>query len=249
MRKIISINITLIVMIATSVFFVTHACKSILPDEFDEKTFELSEFDQQACELLSQALYDSNGAVIADFVNVNLSSFKNLVDSATLAQNTHNQIIMDNFDQLLTNLEPIEIQELLILKRDLSVLPKDDVADTCYSKLNITSGNNGNLVFYTSWNFGEYDSSKGFTEKNHQDFISFDIIKNDTSYIAMESGRPLESISECVQEFQLSTGGTEITSVIKGRHIYNLDAGDYIVRSIISSIDIDAFKLLIMAAE
>jgi len=249
MRRKISINIILIVMIATAVFFITHACKSILPDEFDDKTFGLSEFDQQACALLSQALYDSNGAVIADFVNVNLSSFKNMIDSATLAQNTHNEIILNNFNQLLTTLEPIELQNLLVLHRDLSVLPKNDVADTCYSKLNITTGNSGELVFYTSWNFLEYDGFEGFSEKNYQDFISFDIIKSDTSYMAMKSGRSLESISGCLQEFQLSTGGTEVTSVIKGRHIYNLEAGDYIVRSKISSIDIDAFKLLIMTAE
>jgi hypothetical protein len=249
MRKTIFVNITLIIIITTTIFFVFYACKSIISDEFDEKTFKISEFDERVCELFLQALYDSNGVKVTDFVNVNLSSFKNIIDSTTLIQNTHNQIILNNFNHLLTILKPIEIEQLLVLRRDLSVLPKDDVVDTCYSKLNITSEKSNKFIIYTTWNFSEYDSLPGFNEKNYQDFIHYDIIKIDTSYIAKESGRPLESISGCVQEFELSTGGKEITPVIKGRQVYNLDSGDYIVRSVISSIDIKAFKLFIKSAE
>ncbi len=257
MRTKISINIISIIILLISLNFIGNTCKSILPDEFDEKSFDISEYDQNVCELLSQALYDTNTAGIvidSNFVQVNLSSFKNIVDSATLTNYTHNQIIVNNFTQLLTNLEPLELQNLMVMQRDISVLPVDNVADTCYTKLSISSGTSGELIFFTSWNFLKCDTLYsddlvGFTENNYQDYIELDIINSDSSYVSMLSGRSLESISGCVQPVPLSTGDALAWPVIRGRHIYNVAEGDYIVRSIISSTDIYAFKLLIMAAE
>lgn len=252
MREKILINIILIILLAVSILLVSNACKSILPDEFEEKTFDLSDFDQQACDLLTQDLYvkDASGATIdSNFVRVDLSSFKNIIDSTTLVNNTHNQIIVDGFNQLLIDLESIEPQKLLVMQRDLSVIPGSDGADTCYAKLNIAGSNCSEFVFYTSWNFGDDEGFTGFTEDNYKGYIDFDIINNDSSYVSMVSERPLASISGCTQDVPLSTGDSLATSVIKGRQIYNLAQGDYIIRSTISSINIHAFKLLIMAAE
>ena len=118
----------------------------------------------------------------------------------------------------------------------------------------MSSGTRGELIFFTSWNFLECDTLYsdnlvGFTEDNYQDYIKLDIIKSDSSYLSMLSDRSLESVSGCVQLVPLSTGDSLAWPVIRGRYIHNVAEGDYIVRSIISSTDIYAFKLLIMAAE
>lgn len=216
-----------VMFLSAALLFASISCDSILPDEFDEdKSYSLPEIDGRACNILSKEITDSTGAFIPFSAQlINTKTIASLVDSATSADLTENQIIVSRFNELAGNLESLIRDSLLAISYPVN-------QTTSYVILTVSPGEAKDIYLYTSF---------VFTQSNINESVDIQFIKNDSSLVSFNDDMPTEVVSECSQVVSTKTVPT-----IKTRKKIHLEEGIYFVRFNVSSPALVGFLKLVI---
>jgi hypothetical protein len=220
--------------LASTLLISAVGCDSLLPSEFKEKEYTAPDIDVRACNQLSRNLVDSAGQVIdpaASYV-VESRALASLVDSATRASLTDNQIIFSRFNALVTSLEPALLRDTLTLVQ----YPADQ--SVTYATLRVSSGQSKDVCIYTSLHFNQ---------NNIGEYVAIQIVRNDTSLVSSSDDMPAEVATGCTQRVSVA-GGEQLVPTIRARYRIHLEEGVYLVRFIISSPEaVGSFKMIIVS--
>jgi hypothetical protein len=240
-----------IVTLMSTLLFSGIGCDSVLPDEFQEKTFTAAEIDIRAGNLLAQdTLNDSQGLTYSYQIGPldssgtpihpgggsavtynNLPVTWSVISSQTLAgyatgtDTADNQIIHSKFNSLAGSLPSLHQDSLIIVNYPAG-------QNISYAVLNISSGQAKDVYIYTSLLYYHNSSNNG---TNINDYVSVDLVKSDTSIVSSSSAMPSES-AFCSYEKILYSSAPRVVSVIRARYKVHLDQGGvYVVRFTLSS--------------
>jgi hypothetical protein len=182
-------------------------CDSILPEDFKKKDFAIAEIDGRACTILS----DTVGTKIAP---LSLASF---ADSATLANNTENKIILSNFSVITAGL-PLLVQESLMIVDSTG-------QKNTYAVLTIPQGQAKDLYIYTSL---------FYTAENVNEYVTIRLLKSDTTEVAFSNDMAGEIVSGGTQTIIVQSQ-ERIVPIVRSRDKVHVEAGTYLVRLTMSN--------------
>ena len=195
-------------------------CDSLLPEKLQEKTYDSPELDLQACYLLSapDSLYDSLATEVS--ARTLLSCLAG-ADTAW-SHSTDNEIIFATFTRLADSLKVLPGGKLLLVRYPAS-------QDTVYATLNVASGQD--LTLFTSLKY-YYDDETVTTNIN--EYISIEILRQDTTLVKSSNDLQGETLSGCSAEIVIAQY-VRVVPVIRARYKVNVTEGAYIVRFILSN--------------
>jgi hypothetical protein len=180
-------------------------CDSILPEDFQKKDFTIAEIDGRACTILS----DTVGTAIAP------KALESFVDSATLANSTENQVILSNFPVITAGV-PQLVQESLMIVDPAGM-------KTTYAVLTVTQAKD--LYIYTSL---------FYTAENVNEYVTIQLLKSDTSAVAVSNDMTGETVSGGTQTIIVQSQ-ERIVPIIRSRDMVHVEAGTYLVRLAMSN--------------
>jgi hypothetical protein len=200
-------------------------CDSILPEDFKKKDYTIAEIDGRACTIL---LSDTTGKGIASLALASLDT--TIVDSATLANSTENQIILAKFSLLIDTL-PQLVQESLIVVDSTG-------QKNSYAVLTIPQGQAKDLYIYTSL---------FYTAENVNEYVTIRLLKSDTSEVAFSNDMAGEVVSGGTQTIMVESQ-ERIVPIIRSRDKVHVEAGVYLVRLTMSNPQtIGTYKITILS--
>ena len=198
-------------------------CDSILPEDFKEKDYGIAEIDGRACTSFS----DTIGTGI---VSRSLASFKSMVDSATLANSTENQIILAKFSELADSLPP--------LVRDALMIVEPTNQKNSYAVLRVLPGESKDLYIYTSL---------FFTADNINEYVTIRLLKSDTTEVGFSNDMAGEVVSGGTQTVVVQSE-ERIVPTIRSRDKVHVEEGVYLVRlSLSTPATIGKYKIIILS--
>ena len=199
-------------LICIGIIIACAGCESILPEEYESKEFkDVPAIDQRAISMLA----DSSQYIY------NMRPLSALVDSATRANSSDNQILVAQFSAIADSLP--------LMKRDTLVTMVFPSQQTnVYASLIIPPGQSGDTYFY----------------KRGGESVSVQFVKSDTSLVNYSSAIPLVTVASA-----LKAGTDETDYLISQRCVVPLPAGVYIVRFMMGSPNVatEAVKVVILS--
>jgi hypothetical protein len=219
-------------LISVLLMIAALACDSLVPSEFEDQKYTAPDIDSRACTRLSRNLIDSTGQVIDPSASYLVTSraLESLVDSATRATSTDNQIILARFNVLADSLRPTLLRDTLTLVQ----YPADEAVT--YAVLDVSSGQSKDIYIYTSLHYNE---------TNFGEYVAIELVRSDTSLVSSSDDMHPETVSSCTQSVSVA-GGVRVIPTIRARYKIHVEEGVYLVRFVISRPEaVGSFKIVI----
>lgn len=243
-RKYIS-GVVIKLMLVSLLTFAVFGCDMLTPAKYKSQTYSAPAIDALAGQLMTKdtindaqgytiayqynPIYDTTGAGIPDTVGkvipttwstVNSKVLQNIVGSVS---ESDNQIISTHFNMLADSLANLNMDSLLLVKYA-------DTAKATYAVLKATKAED--IYIYTCLDY-YYKASNNTS--NLSDYVSVDLIKQDTSLVGSSSAVSPEGSYSSIEKILVS-GTTKIVSVTGAKYTFHLDkSGTYIIRFTLSS--------------
>jgi hypothetical protein len=222
-----------------SMLFYNSGCDSLTPSDFKSGESSAPAIDHAAADILARDIFYTNGTIndsLCWYVRTRpmfsdtLPRF-NIVDSASRANSTDNQLINARYNALLDSLSKNTILRDTIC--GVLMAPHEDVA---YARFDVASNESHDIYIYTSLRY---------TAQNIDHYVSIQLINIDSSAVSYDDIILPESRFVRTEVVQVS-GGERIVPVIRSRYKVHVNTGNYIVRCTSSERTIiRSFKLLI----
>jgi hypothetical protein len=195
--------------LASVFLLMVTGCDSILPEKFKDKEYKSSGMDKNACYWLSlpDSLYDS------------------LAGADTIwNDSTDNKIINAAFDRITDSLKTLTGESLLLV-----YYPAGE--DTVYAVLDVSAAQAGSVNIYESL---EYYSDDETNTTNINEYVSMELLTQDTSRVSSSSDLPWEALSDCSQEVVVAQH-ERVIPVIRACYHVQVASGVYLVRFILTN--------------
>jgi hypothetical protein len=206
------ISLILLTFLSLGIIFLSAGCDSILPDEYKEKEItDVPAIDQRALSML----------VDSSHYSYNLRALSTVVDSATRANYTDNQILFAHYSTVADS--------LIRLKRDtLMTVFFPPQQSMVYAVINIPAGETRDTYLY----------AKGGMN------VGLEFVKRDTSLVGYSGALPLGTIASGLKA---GSGGVEY--LLAQRCVVNLSEGTYFVRFMMSSpmVTTETIKVVVLS--
>jgi hypothetical protein len=235
--KVILLKLFLVSLLVLGFF----GCDNVLSEKFKDKEYTIAAIDNVAANWLAKdTLNDSDGITIryksrcGDSLKVR--TLKSLVDTTTWGNYdrgslTENQVYYQKFNEIADSLQP---QTLI---RDTLIIINPDDQKVTYARLDISGGQGKDIYLYTSL---RYNSS------NVSEYVSIELIKNDTASVSYSTVMSGETVSGSTQIISISQS-KRIVPIIGARYQYHLEDGIYLVRFTTSNPTVGLFKITILS--
>ena len=204
------------------------ACDEHIVTEFRTETdFTMSEFDAQACYMLSRDTVrvdtlingpDTTVTETRQYLSVTLTEFsvQEWVDAS-------DSLVNALFDTLLTD--------------TTCVVRNPEVLETGYTLYEQSPGRSSTLVIFVSWELDDL---------NRDTYINIDLFKKDGSKLTLQTqAMDLETIAGCSQTFESGSGLVTLPS-IRSRLTFSVPEGTYLVKCYFTKPEsMDNFRMVI----
>jgi hypothetical protein len=242
-------------------FLACSGCDNLIPDAYKEKNYSPAEMDQRAGRLLTlDTLNDAQGltfsfhygpldssglpihpgagtgvtfdSVRAVWSTVASRTLASVVDSATGASQTDDQIMSSSFDLLVGKLPPLNSDSLIVITYP---------ANQAVSYAVLKPGQARDLFIYTSL---MYYYNQGTGVSNASDYVTVTLIKKDVSSLSFSTALTPETVYGSYEKIVYPVESTPTSPsqstrsvpVINGRYQFHVEAGAaYVVRFTLSS--------------
>jgi hypothetical protein len=228
--------------LASAISIAYLGCDKLLPAKFKAQNYNPAVVDERAGALMtSDTINDAQGntsyyqyipgppVVTRHPANWIMVQARTLGSFAGPTDTTDNQIIMSKFNVLADSL-PSLLSDTLTLVRypGDTASAANNTVNVCYALLKAVQAED--IYIYLSLDY-YYDG----TVSNLTDYISIDLLREDTSLVARSTALPSASTYASTLTILTTSGAPKVVPVLAARYAFHLEAGTYIVRFTLSN--------------
>jgi len=226
-------------------------CEDLLPEKFKQKEFTPASVDNKAAAFLSRNVTDSTGKIISSASHIVVA--KTLIntvgspwrDSLIANAYTENRVIKAKYDDILDSL-----QGQRLIRDSLMTIDYPDSQKISYASLSVSAAESKDIYIYEGMQFNQDTTAQHqYNQNNLNEYITIQLVRNDTSVVSSTEDMPSEAISGSAQLVPVP-GYDLVVPCIRARYKLHLSEGTYLVRFIVSSPNtVKLFKAVILSIQ